>query len=382
MSVTFEILFGRTPESAYFSPGRLNLLGEHTDYNGGQVLPAAIHLGNRFEVAPRRDGRVRIHSAHVNETVDLDIREPPPSRQGHWSDYVAGVLNEWDAVGEFGFDIAVFSTLPTGAGLSSSASITTGFAFLLASEWGQQIDRIALARLAQRVENRFIGLDCGILDQLSVALGQADHLLHIDCSTLEYKPVPFDSGSYTLLSAETGVPRSLAASHYNTRRRECESAAALLQKIDDSIDSLSRATLNDLAACDALQAHATLRARARHIVSENNRVAAAVRFLDAGDMAGVGNLMVESHRSLAKDYAVSCPELDIMVEEAMRLDGVVGAKMTGGGFGGAAVVLVETAVSESVRETLAAAYRKKAGITPSIIECRPAAGLSRIDTNG
>lgn len=374
----FEATFGRPPETAFFSPGRVNLLGEHTDYNEGLVLPMAIAQGTRFLVAARTDARFRVHSEAFDETVELAPADAAGGSRGHWSDYLLGVLEAFPGGGfetpGVGADILLRSDLPAGRGLSSSASLTLGFAGVLDALTNSGLDRFELARIARAAENDFVGLACGILDPFAVAVGRPGHVLALDCGTLDWKAVPFPSDAWRILLADTGVARSLAGSRYNERRAECERARALAGG-DRLLGNLEPA---DFAPEAPLAKDPVARRRARHVWSENRRVAEAVTALEAGDLARFGALMSASHRSLRDDYAVSCPELDAMAELLWAMDGVAGAKMTGAGFGGAVVAVVSADRLPAVLAALPGAYEQRTGKVAALLECAPAAGFSRV----
>lgn len=372
-SAAFVRAFGRSPDAAFFSPGRVNLLGEHTDYNDGLVLPMAIGRGTRFEVGFRDDARIRVGSEAYEETVELTAEMLPDGPRAHWSDYLLGVLaafpGGWPARG---LDILLRSNLPTGRGLSSSASLTLGFAGVLNVMQETRLETMQLVRIAQAAENDFVGLACGILDPFAVAMGRAGQVVVLDCGSLAWERVAFPSETWCVLLADTGVERSLATSHYNQRRAECEQAVALAGR---PLVALSASDLEDTAP---LASNPIAQRRARHVVREHARVRAAVLALKAGDLMQLGSLMNESHRSLRDDYEVSCPELDIMAELLQTMDGVAGAKMTGAGFGGAVVAIVHVDQLSEVEAALPAVYTAQSGRPAELLVCEPAAGFSRV----
>lgn len=359
----------------FFSPGRVNLLGEHTDYNGGLVMPMAIGLGTRFVVARRDDRRFRVHSEAFDETVELTESQLGAGARGHWSDYLLGVLaafpSGWP---ERGLDLLLNSSLPAGRGLSSSASLTLGFAGVLNALGSAGLESLRLAQLAQAAENDFIGLACGLLDPFTVAMGQMGRVLTLDCGSLEWSQIPFPADEWRILLADTGVERSLASSRYNERRAECERAAALAGR------ALVALPPEDLADGSPLASDSVALRRARHVSSEHARVREAVDALHAGDVRRVGSLMNESHRSLRDDYEVSCPELDHMAAILQAMEGVAGAKMTGAGFGGAVVALVRADRLAEVELALPAAYTERTGRQAKLMVCEPSDGFSRISS--
>ena len=372
----FTELFGASPELIARSPGRVNLIGEHTDYNDGWVFPAALEMGTvvaarrragrqLHAIAPRMDGR---DSAPLD---DLRPREGPA-----WTRYVRGVaaLLAADGCPVPGVDLLIDGDLPLGSGLSSSASLELGVAAALMTLAGCPIERTALARLGQRVENEIVGLQSGIMDQLAVACGVRGHALLIDCRTYDVAPVPLPP-EVRLLVLDSAAPRTLAGSAYNQRRAECESAVAKLQAAEPGLRALRDVT-PELLAAEAGRLGAVELRRARHVVSENQRVLDSVAALRAGDTGRFGQLMVASHDSLRDDYEVSGPELNTLVTLALATPGVLGARLTGAGFGGCAVALVETPVADGAAASIAERYRAATGREGQVYPSTPAEGVS------
>ncbi|MFN0102063.1 MAG: galactokinase [Bryobacteraceae bacterium] len=352
----FQKRFNRQPR-VFRAPGRVNLIGEHTDYNGGFVLPAAIDLATYVAVAPRADGHLRAASGSLPGTLDIPVTSLKPS--GNWTDYVVGVAALLQ-IAE-GADLWIATEIPIGGGLSSSAALTVASALALGA--GNR-PKIEIARLCQLAENEFTGMQCGIMDPFTSCLGEEGCALRIDCRDLSYKAVRIPP-EVRLIIANTMVKHSLAASAYNNRRAACESAAARLgvpYLRDVDYDTLTGAELR----------------RARHVVTENARVLKFEEALLSGDLPEAGEQMYLSHRSLQTDFEVSCAELDTMVEIAKQLPGVYGARMTGGGFGGCTINLVAGGEVHTVIDRLSEGYEKATGIAPHIFECRPAAGASEI----
>ena len=374
----FHAGFGRPAELQVLAPGRINLIGEHTDYNDGLVLPVATHRGAVFTTAANEAGALRFRSdAFPDDMVSIAIDALADARSsGHWSDYVIGTARELtECVREpIGVDIHIASDLPHGGGLSSSAAITVGTATALDAHWKLGLSPVEIARYAQAAENRFVGTRCGILDPFAIAMGEAGHALYVDCGSLAYESIPFPVATHTIIVAHTGIRRELAASAYNERRSECEQAARRLSGAGPE-RTLSAFTAADL---EPLATDSLLLARARHIVTENDRVRQAAAALGAGNIARFGELLLESHASLRSDYEVSCEELDVMVEESMTL-GAAGAKMTGAGFGGAAVAIVSRELADGFVRKLADRYRVRTGRRAEIFPCNPADGARRLD---
>jgi galactokinase len=355
------------------APGRVNLIGEHTDYNDGFVLPAALDLATYVAIAPRRDRLVRAHSVNLNADFefDLDVAQQP---RGDWSDYVRGVAVALEKSGHglSGADIAVSSTLPLGSGLSASAALEVCVGYGLLSVCGAKIDRLELAKTCQRAENEFVGMRCGIMDQFISCHGVEGCALLLDCRSLQARPIPIDP-SVRIVISNTMIHHKLAGSEFNLRRQDCEEAVALLSARLKGV-----AALRDVGSAQ-LERNADLlpdriARRARHVIAENERVVAAAAALDARDFDACGHLMNESHESLRNDYEVSCPELDLMAELARRLPGVHGSRMTGGGFGGCTVSLVDASQAERFMESVGAGYERATGLTPMIFSCLPGPG--------
>jgi len=377
----FRAQFGGTPSKLFFSPGRVNLIGDHTDYNGGFVLPAAIHLGTYFAVRPNGSSTINAKSASFDGTASIPLAEIDQLRAGGgWTDYLEGTLVEFEnrgALGE-GLDMLIAGDLPQSSGLSSSASLTVGIAVVLNELWNLGIDKVTLVRLAQDVENHYVGLQCGIMDQFAVMMGMAGHAVFLHCDSLEFELVPVPRSGYEWLVTDSRVPRKLSRSAYNQRREECDAALAVLRD-SRNMHTLSDATADEVERCPALQNLPVVQRRARHVVSENERVQASCEALRLGDFERFGTLMVASHASLRDDYEVSCPELDILVEAALSVPGVLGSRMTGAGFGGCTVSLVKAnAVPDFIR-TVEETYRASTPYEARVIRCTTADGARRLD---
>ena len=379
MPETVALMPQPTPATAPFTapftvvaPGRVNLIGEHTDYNDGFVLPMAIERGVTIHVRPRRDRLALLSTKREPGTTTLDLTQPISPLTygpGNWSAYPAGVLAGFQQLGWTipGFEAAVSATLPAGGGLSSSAALEVATATLVETLCGRSLKPLEKALLCQAAEHAFAGVPCGIMDQAAVCCAQGGHALLIDCRSLELRHVLLPT-ELSVLVINSGVKHSLADGAYARRREECAAAAA----------GLGLASLRDLPAALATARLASLplpeRARARHVVSENDRVLRFTEALANRDWPAAGRLMVESHWSLAHDYEVSCPELDQIVECALILPGVYGCRMTGGGFGGCAVALVDAARATEIGSLLHERYRQATGIAADWFLTRAAAG--------
>ena len=359
------------------APGRVNLIGEHTDYNEGFVLPAAIDLEIRIAYLPMDDRRVELVRLDTAQRDGFDLDAPRP-KSGTWLDYVAGTA--W-ALQEAGLRLTglrgvITSTLPPNAGLSSSAAIELASAWAMLHDGAPAVDRFELARRCQRAENAYVGVLSGLMDQFAVSCGVAGAALFLDCRSSEWRPVPLPPG-FDLVVLHTGSPRQLGRSEYNVRRSQCEAAVAALARDDPAIRSLRDVTPQALAAAAGQLEPVEFR-RAKHIVSENDRVGETVRALEAGDLQAVGELFAASHASLRDDYKVSSPELDSMVEIAIAVPGVVAARMTGAGFGGCTVNLVRPEAVDALTAAVLTQYPAKTGLTPMILPVRTASGAGRI----
>jgi galactokinase len=358
------------------APGRVNLIGEHTDYNGGLVLPVAIDLEIRiafFETDDRVVDLTRLDDG-TRSSFDLD-RIPAPS--GGWIDYVAGTAQALTLANlEIrGIRGVVASTLPPNAGLSSSAAIESAAAAALLGEAGD-VNRMTIAQLCQQAENVYVGVRCGLLDQFAVAFGTAGAALLLDCTTLGWEPVPLPD-DIALVICHTGSARRLSSSAYNVRRAECETAVAEFARIDPSVTSLRDVSLEMVeSAADRLDP--VVARRARHVIGENSRVAAVVDALEARDSEALGQLFRASHESLRDLFEVSSPELDALVEIARSVDGVIGSRMTGAGFGGCTVNLVQLDAIGRLRSAVLAEYPARTGLTPRVWSVTSASGFGRI----
>jgi galactokinase len=358
------------------APGRVNLIGDHTDYNDGFVLPAAIDLGITIAFAPTDDRRVRITLAD-GERGDVDL-DAIGDRRDAWIDYVAGTA--WAMV-EAGLRVRglegrLASDLPPGAGLSSSAALEMAAAWALSGGDPPTPDPMSMARIAQRAENEYVGVRCGLMDQFASACGVEDRALLLDCRSLEHRPVALPPGT-RLVICHSGMARGLADSAYNQRRAECGRAVAALRTLDPSVRSLRDVTLELLEAGRG-RLDDVARRRARHVVTENARVIQATAALEAGDLDAVGAAFAASHASLRDDYEVSSDALDALVDIARAVPGVVGARLTGAGFGGCTVNLVRDEAVEPLRAAVEAEYPARTGRTPMVLEVRAAAGARRL----
>jgi galactokinase len=369
----FARCFGHPPRWLVAAPGRVNLIGEHTDYNDGFVLPMAIDRYILIAGDTNTSREVTLHSVTPGETASFSIRPKVEAGEPGWSNYVRGVIAGFQKLGKkvAAFDAVIESDLPYGGGLASSAALEVAAATLLESMTGQTLGPIKKALLCQQAEHDFAGVPCGIMDQFTSILGQENHALLLDCRSRTTTPVAMTDPAVTVLIINTNVRHKLAETEYAKRRSQCEAAARILK-----VAALRDATPAALDAARRRMDPVVFR-RARHVISENERTLQAARAIQASDWATAGQLMYASHASLRDDYQVSCPELDVVVEIAQEMGeagGVIGCRMTGGGFGGCAVSLVRTEAVKRITRSLDAAYEKKAGGQAFIFSSRPAAG--------
>lgn len=375
----FTKVYGRDPRWLVAAPGRVNVIGEHTDYNDGFVLPMAIERYAVIAAAPAPGGEARAQLRSTDskaEPVFIHLDGPvKPFAKGTWANYAAGVLAGFHERGIAfgGFDALVHSTVPLGGGLSSSAALEVATATLLEAMAGKKLDPVEKALLCQWAEHKYAGVPCGIMDQFISVMGQKDHLLLLDCRSRQTELVPMSDAAVELLVTNTNVKHELGSGEYAKRRAQCEAAAKIL-----GVASLREAAMPALEKAKGKMDDVVFR-RARHVIGEIERTPLAARAIQAARWAGAGKLMYDSHASLRDDYEVSCAELDVVVEIARNIGetgGVYGCRMTGGGFGGCAVALVKTSAVAALMQTMADEYRKKTGIEATLFVSRPAAGAS------
>lgn len=358
------------------APGRVNIIGEHTDYNGGLVMPIATDLATYTAAAVREDRTVRAYSAAMGEVVEFRLDGLAPRGGGHWSDYLRGMA--WslqkEGVELRGVDAAIVSDVPTGSGVSSSAALEVSWGLALLAAVNEEMDRQRLALVCQRAENDFVGMKCGIMDQLASLLGREGHAVLLDCATLDHRLVPLSAERLSVVVMDTGKPRALVDSEYNLRREQCQAAAGAL-----GLSVIGGATMDQLEAVRGRLDDVTYR-RARHVIAENGRVQAVAAALTTDDFTRVGQLLNESHASLAEDYEVSCRELDLISEIARGEEGCYGARLVGAGFGGCAMALVAAEATDDFCRAVKLAYDAVADYTSAIFAVKAAAGAGLAGT--
>ncbi|MBA2379795.1 MAG: galactokinase [Blastocatellia bacterium] len=377
LSERFKALYGGDPR-LFRAPGRVNLIGEHTDYNGGFVLPIAIDLEAVVAISPRTDTLVRIHAANFDEDGEFDFSQPFVGTPGHWSNLPEGMARVLQGTGAklSGADMMIIADVPGGAGLSSSAAVCVAVGLALTEISDAPIDRIELAKAAQQTEHDYAGAKVGIMDQFVSAHAEPGHALLLDCRSLEYDHVPFLLADNVLVICDTNVKHELAASAYNTRRAECEEAVQLLRADQPDITQLRDVSFSDFErSCELLPS--PIRSRARHVITENERTLAAAEALKKGDLHRFGQLMFRSHASLRDDYEVSCKELDVLVDAATEL-GALGSRMTGGGFGGSTVNLLKRSGLDNFCTHISQMYAARTGLQATIIITESRGGASEV----
>jgi len=366
------------PVGVFRAPGRVNLIGEHTDYNDGFVMPAALGFYTYVASGPRRDRTLSIYSLDFDELSNFDLDMAMSGPTGHWSDYVRGVaaVLRGSGVPLPGVNLVIKGEVPIGAGLSSSAAIEVATALALLAAAGYQLERRAIASLCQRAEHEFAGTNCGIMDQFIACFGEANHALLLDCRSLAYEPLQLPDRA-RLVICDSMVKHDLAAGEYNRRRADCEAGVQLLRRHLPDIRALRDVDLSQLEQFSDTMPDRIYR-RCLHVVGENARTLKAAAALRNGDLTLFGELMARSHASLRDDYEVSCRELDLLVELAGKCRGVFGSRMTGGGFGGCTVNLVDGDAVESLRAEVARRYQDATGMAPAIYVCAAADGAGEV----
>ena len=374
----FKKVFGTTPEVVVRAPGRVNLIGEHTDYNDGFVLPAAIDRFIEFAGRRRSDRTIRVHSTDFQDSAEFSLDDNQKDSEHRWSNYVRGVSKFLESDGHqlTGAEIVFGGNVPRESGLSSSAAVEVAATTFWQRLMGLKLDPVYVVKLARRAENEFVGVPCGIMDQFISALGHKDHALFLDCRDLKYRHVPL-RGDVKIVVCNTGVKRALAQSEYEVRLKQCNQAVAQLKSVGLAIRNLRDVDPEDLDTASDVLSEILLR-RARHVVTENARVLEAVKVLEEGDLERFGELMNASHESLRDDYEVSSKELDTLVELAWKQPGALGARMTGAGFGGCTVNLVRTDAADAFAEAVSRGYQEALGLQAEIYVCRASDGALAI----
>ncbi len=362
----FHKLYGdrATEPVLFYSPGRVNLIGEHTDYNGGYVFPCAIDFGTALLVRDTGSTVIRMNSLNFKGEVAAPVAFNYLPIPKSWTNYPVGVINEFARKGIHarGMEMLFYGDIPNGAGLSSSASIEMVTAVAVNELTGSGLEMMEMVKMGQKAENGFVGMNCGIMDQFAVGFGRKDHAINLNCDTLEYRYAPVILGDRRLIITNTNKRRGLTDSKYNERRSECEMAVQLISE-HHPIRNLSQMTVNDLWMLDKYIPDPVVRKRARHVITENGRTIAAIEALKMNDIELLGRLMNESHDSLCNDYEVTGMELDTLVCEGRKLPGVTGTRMTGAGFGGCTVSIVESVHADHFIRRLGEIYSEKTGLT-------------------
>lgn len=371
--------YGREAEKTYFTPGRVNLIGEHIDYNGGLVMPCAVTMGTWLLLSPNNDGVIRFKSLNFPEEAAFELKSSYQKTGPEWFNYPLGVFNELLKSHQIstGLDLLFFGNIPIGSGLSSSASIEVVMAYALNDYFGLGLEKIQIPLLAQKVENEFIGVNCGIMDQFAVAFGETDKAIVLNCDTLKHKIVECNLGDYSLAIINTNKPRKLAESKYNERVEECQTALTDLNK-EITLHNLCELNAEKFALHSHLITDPTVLKRATHVIKENDRVNLAAKALNAGELEEFGRLMYASHQSLKDLYEVTGQELDTVVDFCTDYAHVIGARMTGAGFGGCAIALLEKGMEEDFEKQLNAYYAERIGYPATVYISQIGNGASEI----
>lgn len=380
----YKDTFGEDGQDVFFSPGRINVIGEHTDYNGGHVFPAAISLGVYGVYGPREDNQVNLYSGNVDSPiVEFDLDDSSVEKGNHfWTNYFKGMITylrqreDGDKINH-GFNLYIKATLPSGSGLSSSAALEMLMGIILKEEFELNVTRPEIARLGQKTENEFVGLNSGIMDQFACIMGKKDSAIFLDCNTMDYEYKPLKLGDYEIIIMSTNKEHTLADSAYNDRVAECGSALEKLQKKLD-IKSLGEIDEDTLDEYSYLINDETELKRARHAVAENQRTIRATKAMENDDLEKLGRLINASHVSLHYDYEVTGKELDTLAETAWKQPGVLGARMIGGGFGGSAIAIVKKSEAENFKKNVGKAYRDAVGYEASFYDAEIVDGTKRI----
>jgi len=353
----------------FFSPGRVNLIGEHTDYNGGFVFPCALNYGTYLFIRKNKTNILKFSTLNFKEDTDIILKGLFTNTGKKWINYPLGVINQFIKKGIelTGLEFLYYGDVPNGAGLSSSASIEMVTAIALNDLFSADIDTLELVKMSQKAENEFVGMNCGIMDQFAVGFGKKDHAIFLNCDTLSFENVPLVLNGYSLIITNTNKRRGLTDSKYNERRSECDKAVELLQAYKP-IANLGEMHIDEIKILDKYIRDTTVRNRAKHVISENGRVVEAVKVLKDNNIVRFGELMNLSHDSLKDDYEVTGNELDTLVYEGRKLPGVIGTRMTGAGFGGCTVTIIRKEDSAGFMTKLSAVYQKKTGLIPDFYQ--------------
>jgi len=364
----------------FYSPGRVNLIGEHTDYNGGYVFPCALDFGTSLVARKTDRPEIKLESLNFTGGVTVPVSDSYTAIPASWTNYPVGVINEFARKGFAapGMELLFYGDIPNGAGLSSSASIEMVTAVALNDFTDARLPMMELVKMGQKAENNFVGMNCGIMDQFAVGFGKKDHAINLNCDTLEYKYAPVNLGNRRLIITNTNKRRGLTDSKYNERRSECEKAVELISR-HLMIRNLSDLTVSDLWMLEKYIDDEVVRKRAKHVITENGRTIDAIKALEDNDIVKFGQLMNESHDSLCTDYEVTGTELDTLVYEGRKLPGVTGTRMTGAGFGGCTVSIVESRHADNFIKNLGKVYHEKTGLTADFYLPGIGDGARRID---
>lgn len=376
----FEDHFGDNPTLLVRAPGRINLIGEHTDYNNGFVLPAAIDKAIYFAISPRNDQKCILYAYDLDDSYEFSLDNLQKSKKG-WANFLIGVLAEIIAKGKqinTGFNVVFGGDVPLGAGLSSSAAVESGIGFAINKLYNLELSKLDLALIAQQAEHKYAGVNCGIMDMFASIHGKVNSVIKLDCQDLSFEYFPFDFPEYSLVLCNTGVKHNLGDSEYNQRRAECEEGIRILQSAFPQVDSLRDVSMQMISS-QADKLSPVVYNRCKYVVEEIERVSVACKALENGDLATFGQKMYETHQGLSQDYEVSCQELDFLVEQSQNFEAVVGARMMGGGFGGCTINLVKADAVDEFVEKMALAYNQAFNIELQTYKVNISNGVEEIE---
>lgn len=371
-----------TPELTIFSPGRMNFIGEHTDYNLGFVLPASIDKGIAVAVAASKDGKTSIYSVDKDELLEVDITQPLKGSGIGWANYVLGVVDQLQKAGAqlSNFNCVFGGNIPIGSGLSSSAALENGIGFALNELFGLGLDRMKLLHLSQLAEHEFVGVKCGIMDQFSSMMGKKDQAMKLDCRSLDYGFYPVDFGDYQIVLLNSNVEHNLASSEYNVRRSQCEEGIEVMQRKFPAIKSLRDVEMHMLNTCNDELTEVVYR-RCKYIIEENQRVNDFVAALEQKDFTQCGQILFTAHEAMRTEYEITCPEIDVLVDLAKQQPGILGSRMMGGGFGGCTLNLVHKTNMDAFVEVMTREYKTKTGIALSAYRIAVGDGVHRVNNS-
>lgn len=380
IEANFISLFGKKSEIRIIAPGRINILGEHTDYNNGFVIPSAIDKAIYFSISKREDLKLKIAALDLNSIHESDDINQLVTKKGDWSNHILGVILEIQKLGhhfDCGFNLSFGGDIPNGAGLSSSAAVESGIGFGLNEIFGFKLTLLELAQIAQATEHNYVGVKCGIMDMYASLFSKKDHVIRLDCQSLQHQYIPAVFEKHTFILVNSGVKHNLAESEYNIRRKQCQAGVDILNEKFGKIETLRDANIEQLNEIK-IEIDPIIYNRCTYILEEKERVILASLAIENQDFEKLGQFMNETHQGLSNLYEVSCPELDFLASEAIKIEGILGSRMMGGGFGGCTLNLVEKEKIDNFKEQISTQYIQKFGITPEIYTVNLSQGVHKL----